>query len=33
MTIINGYVTIPHNTYLAWKNAVSGNGYNADGFY
>ena len=33
MTIINGYVTIPHDTYLAWKTAVNGNGYNADGYY
>lgn len=28
-----GYVTIPHGTYNEWKNAVNGNGYDADGFY
>ena len=33
MAIINGYVTIPHDTYLAWKTTVNGNGYNADGYY
>ena len=33
MAIINGYVTIPHSTYLEWKNNVNGNGYNADGYY
>ena len=33
MAIYTGYVVIPHNTYLAWKTAVNGNGYNADGYY
>lgn len=29
----NGYITLPIDTYEAWKAAVNGNGYNADGFY
>lgn len=33
MAFYSGYVTLPINTYLAWKNAVAGNGYNADGAY
>ena len=33
MAQFNGYVLIPHNTYLAWKNATVGNGYDADGYY
>jgi hypothetical protein len=33
MAFVNGYVIIPHDTYLAWKTAVNGNGYNADGYY
>ena len=33
MAFYTGYVLIPTNTYLAWKNAVAGNGYDADGFY
>ena len=33
MAFYTGYQLIPINTYLAWKNAVSGNGYDADGFY
>lgn len=33
MAIINGYVGIPHDSYLAWKTATNGNGYNADGYY
>lgn len=28
-----GYQLIPINTYLAWKNSVVGNGYDADGSY
>lgn len=33
MAFYTGYQLIPHNTYLAWKNAVAGNGYDADGSY
>ena len=33
MAFYTGYLTIPHDTYLAWKNSVAGNGYNADGYY
>ena len=33
MAFVQGYVLLPTNTYLAWKNAVSGNGYDADGYY
>lgn len=33
MAFYSGYVLIPNNTYLAWKNAVAGNGYDADGSY
>ena len=33
MAFISGYVVLPTNTYLAWKNAVAGNGYDADGSY
>ena len=33
MAFYTGYVVLPTNTYLAWKTAVAGNGYNADGFY
>lgn len=33
MAFYTGYVVIPVNTYLAWKNAVAGNGYDADGNY
>lgn len=33
MAFYTGYVLIPHNTYLAWKNTVAGNGYDADGYY
>lgn len=33
MAFYSGYVLIPHNTYLAWKNAVAGNGYDADGYH
>lgn len=31
--IYYGYVLIPHNTYLAWKSSVLGNGYDADGSF
>lgn len=33
MAFVSGYVVLPTNTYLAWKNAVAGNGYDADGYY
>ena len=33
MAFIVGYVTLPVDTYDNWKNAVAGNGYNADGYY
>lgn len=33
MAFYTGYVLLPTNTYLAWKNAVAGNGYDADGFH
>lgn len=33
MSIIRGYVALPTDTYAVWKNAVAGNGYNADGYY
>lgn len=33
MTIYTGYVTLPINTYDAFRDAVNGNGYNADGYY
>lgn len=33
MAFYTGYVVLPTNTYLAWKTAVAGNGYNADGYY
>lgn len=29
----NGYITLPTDSYDAWKAAVNGNGYDADGFY
>lgn len=28
-----GYVLVPHNTYLAWKNATQNNGYDVDSTY
>lgn len=28
-----GYVLVPHETYLAWKNATNGNGYDVDSTY
>lgn len=33
MVFYTGYVVLPTNTYLAWKTAVAGNGYDADGSY
>ena len=33
MAQYNGYVTIPHNSYEAWREATLGNGYDADGQY
>lgn len=33
MAFYTRYVTIPIDTYLAWKNTVAGNGYDADGYY
>lgn len=33
MAFYNGYVTLPVTSYSAWKNAVIGNGYDADGYY
>lgn len=33
MAFYTGYVTLPISSYSAWKNAVAGNGYNADGYY
>ena len=29
----DGYILIPVNSYLAWKTATNGNGYNVDGQY
>lgn len=33
MAIVTGYVVLPTDSYLSWKTAVNGNGYNADGYY
>ena len=33
MAFISGYVNLPIDTYANWKNAVAGNGYDADGYY
>lgn len=33
MAKYNGYVLVPHNTYLAWKNNTLNNGYDVDGSY
>lgn len=33
MAFITGYVDLPTSTYDAWKSAVNGNGYDADGYY
>lgn len=33
MAFYTGYVELPTNTYDAWKSAVNGNGYDADGYY
>ena len=32
MAQFHGYVVIPHNTYLAWKNATLNNSYDVDNF-
>ena len=33
MAFISGYVNLPVNSYSAFRNAVLGNGYDADGYY
>lgn len=33
MDYYHGYVTIPHDTYNQWRNAVNGNFYDADNVY
>lgn len=33
MAFYTGYISLPTNTYDAWKLAVAGNGYDADGSY
>ena len=33
MAFYTGYVVLPTDTYLAWKTAVNGNGYDAYGYY
>lgn len=33
MAKYTGYVVIPVTSYDDWRNAVNGNGYDADGFY
>jgi len=33
MAYYTGYVEIPHSTYLEWRNATNGNGYNFDSTY
>lgn len=33
MAFYTGYVLLPTDTYFAFKNAVLGNGYDADGYY
>lgn len=33
MAKYTGYVVIPHNTYLAWRTATNGNGYDVDNSY
>lgn len=33
MALISGYVVLPVDSYAAWKAAVNGNGYDADGYY
>ena len=33
MAFYVGFINLPVDTYDNWKNAVSGNGYDADGYY
>ena len=33
MAFYTGYIDLPTSTYDAWKSAVNGNGYDADGYY
>lgn len=33
MALFSGYVVLPTDSYFSWKNAVIGNGYDADGYY
>lgn len=33
MAFFTGYVLLPINNYLSFKNAVAGNGYDSEGFY
>lgn len=33
MAFYTGYIDLPTDSYDNWKGAVSGNGYDADGFY
>lgn len=33
MAFYTGYINLPTVSYSSWKNAVAGNGYDADGFY
>lgn len=33
MAFYTGYIDLPTSTYDAWKSAVAGNGYDADGYY
>ena len=33
MAFYTGYITLPTDSYNSWKNAVAGNGYDADGYY
>lgn len=33
MAKYTGYISVSHNTYLAWQNATNGNGYDVDGYY
>lgn len=33
MAQYNGYVSVPHQSYQAWRDATLGNGYNVDGAY
>ena len=33
MAQIDGYISIPHDSYDQFKQATLGNGYNVDGYY